>query len=354
MPEWWTSKPGLDNRWEPPWLGKRIRGMKTAAVAALGAALTVPGAAFADGLPVVGLDGSQGVVSANGAYRYTTVADGPRTVVERLRVRGATIARQRDIRGTFLVPVVAYDSATSGLSADGRTLVLIRPRRQPVLAQKHTKLLVLDATRLTVRREVTLPGDFSFDAVSPDGSRIYLINYLSLTRNNFDPANYKVRAYDVEAGRLDPAPVVDPREPGEKMGGLPVTRLMSPDGRWAYTLYQGSEHPFVHALDTVGNTARCIDLDRLDTVRNLFQLRLRLAAQGRELQVVQGNRPLALVDTERFTVSAPHPPAASAAAGASPHSHGRDLWPFPLALVPLVLLLLASVRPLVHRAAPGK
>ena len=38
-------------------------------------------------------------------------------------------------------------------------------------------------------------------------------------------------------------------------------------------------------------------------------------------------------------------------AGASPHSHGRDLWPFPLALVPLVLLLLASVRPLVHRAA---
>ena len=159
MPEWWTSKPGLDNRWEPPWLGRRIRGMKTAAVAALGAALAVPGAAFADGLPVVGLDGSQGVVSANGAYRYTTVADGPRTVVERLRVRGATIARQRDIRGTFLVPVVAYDSATSGLSADGRTLVLIRPRRQPVLAQKHTKLLVLDATRLTVRREVTLPGD---------------------------------------------------------------------------------------------------------------------------------------------------------------------------------------------------
>ena len=94
MPEWWTSKPGLDNRWEPPWLGRRIRGMKTAAVAALGAALAVPGAAFADGLPVVGLDGSQGVVSANGAYRYTTVADGPRTVVERLRVRGATIARE--------------------------------------------------------------------------------------------------------------------------------------------------------------------------------------------------------------------------------------------------------------------
>ena len=74
MPEWRTSKPGLDNRWEPPWLGRRIRGMKTAAVAALGAALAVPGAAFADGLPVVGLDGSQGVVSPDGAWNSAVVS----------------------------------------------------------------------------------------------------------------------------------------------------------------------------------------------------------------------------------------------------------------------------------------
>ena len=47
------------------------------------------------------------------------------------------------------------------------------------------------------------------------------------------------------------------------MTGVPVTRTSSLDGRWAYTLYDSQEHPFVHALDTARRTAVCIDLDDL-------------------------------------------------------------------------------------------
>jgi hypothetical protein len=54
-----------------------------------------------------------------------------------------------------------------------------------------------------------LQGDFSFDAISPIGDRIYLIEYLSPK----DPTKYAVRAYDVQAGRLLHSPVVDPTRP---------------------------------------------------------------------------------------------------------------------------------------------
>ena len=60
-----------------------------------------------------------------------------------------------------------------------------------------------------------------------------------------------MRAYDLVRGRLLHAPVVDPRETDEKMRGNPISRALSPDGRWAYTLYDGGGGtPFVHALDT--------------------------------------------------------------------------------------------------------
>ena len=65
------------------------------------------------------------------------------------------------------------------------------------------------------------------------------------------------------------------------MRGQPLSRAMSPDGRWAYTLYDGNgETPFVHALDTSRATARCIDLDAIGGDENLWRLRLACAATG--------------------------------------------------------------------------
>jgi hypothetical protein len=115
---------------------------------------------------------------------------------------------------------------------------------------------VLRTRTLRPVETVTLRGSFSFDALSPDGSTLYVIEHV----NRRDVAEYQVRAYDIERGRLLPYPIRDHRSDQVEMYGYPVSRAASPDGRWAYTLYQGSHHSFVHALDTVARTAVCVDL----------------------------------------------------------------------------------------------
>jgi hypothetical protein len=155
---------------------------------------------------------------------------------------------------------------------------------------------------LRVDRLITLRGDYSFDAISPGGAVLYLVRYVSAN----DPTRYEVRAFDVRAGRLLPRPVVDPRERDEAMRGSPITRTTSPDGRWAYTLYDGAgATPFVHALDTSRREARCIDLQLLVGRTDLWNLRLAISRDGSSLVVRTGRRPLVLVDTSTFRVSRP-------------------------------------------------
>ena len=310
-------------------------------------ALALPASAVADGLPVEGVDGNDGVVSADGAYRYVTFAGTHSSIVARIHVDGGQVARRRILRGSFMVPAVAADGSAGGLSADERALVLIRPRTR--LGQKRTHLLVVDPQRrFALKRKIVLRGDFSFDAISPDGSKLYVVQYNALTRQHFDPTDYAVRVVDTATGQLDGGPVVDPREPGEKMGGLPVTRTMSRDNRWAYTLYSGSEHPFVHALDTVGRTARCIDLDALTGRQDLFQLRLRLGHGGRELQVVKDGKPELAVDTHSFAVARARPPAPAQPEHRSTKTAGGGIgiWPYAGAALVLALLALATAKPL--------
>jgi hypothetical protein len=153
-----------------------------------------------------------------------------------------------------------------------------------------------------VQEQLELRGDFSFDALSPSGSLLYLVQYVA----EADPTRYVVRAYDLRSGRLLPGPVVDPREPDEKMRGLPATRETSRDGRWAYTLYDGAgSHPFVHALDTVASKAVCIDLNGLAGRNDVFDFRLRLRPDGRSLTVQAPSGPVAVVDTRTFRVHGP-------------------------------------------------
>ena len=284
-------------------------------------ALAAPAAA-ADGLPVGNVDaGPTGVTTPGEEARYVTLGAPGGTMVAKVRRDEGQVLRSRFFGGSFTVPGVALDGSAGGLSADGRTLALIRPRAR--FPQGRTHLLVLDAGRLQVVRRVTLRGDFSFDAISPDGSSLYLIQYLS--RRN--PTRYAVRAYDVRSGELARDPIVDPREPDERMGGYPVTRAYSADGRWAYTLYDGAgKHPFVHALDTTGRTAACIDLDALSPRRDVYALRLAVEHAGRSLSIVDHGTPVAEIDTRTFRVAAPA--AAGTADGGISHP-----WPWAAAVV---------------------
>jgi len=261
--------------------------VKVFALAILAAALAAP-AAQADGLPVLGVDvGADGVTVPGSDARFVALATPRGTVVARISLRGGRVLNFRYLNGRYTVPAVAYDGSVGGLSASGRTLVLLVPRT--TFPRKNTRMRILDTATLRTRNTIDLRGDYSFDAISPDGASIYLIHYLSRE----DPTYYEVRAYDVLRRRLLPEPIVDPNESGEEMRGNPITRTTSTDGRWAYTLYDGSGKPFVHALDTVGRTARCIDLDGL-AGRDLNGARivldggsLSIRLRGRTLEVPQ-------------------------------------------------------------------
>lgn len=284
------------------------------ALVAVVCAVAFPLDGHADGLPVEGVDASRsGVTSPSSAdVRYVTLRVPHGTVVAAVRADGGQILRSRFLRGHFTIPVVAYDGSASGLSGDGQTLVLIRPRAN--FPRRRTTLALLEAGRLRLRDEFTLRGDFSFDAISPDGSSLYLVEYLSPK----DPTRYLVRLYDLRAGRLASEPVIDPREVGDVMRGSPISRAASADGRWAYTLYDGAgQHPFIHALDTTGQTARCVDLHGLAGRDDLFELRLVVGPGGRRLTVVAGAERLAIVDLRSFRVTPP-----GSAAGESDDERG--------------------------------
>jgi hypothetical protein len=268
------------------------------AVVTLVAALTAAGAR-ADGSPYSpGLvQGASGVRSPNGALRFVTLATPKSTVVAAIRVRSGRIVRSNVLRGFYGVPIVAFDGSTGGVSGDGGTLVLAS--YGPIPGDTGvTPFVVLDTKTLRKARTLRLPGSWTYDAISPDGSTLFLVEYLSAGQS----PHYRVRLWDNTSGRLAPGAIVDRREDEALMRGQPVTRKSSSDGRWAYTLYaRQGKPPFVHALDTVEREAYCIDLPlRLGQLEQMA-LRLRFDRNG-ELQVRSTRSTLAVVDTEELSV----------------------------------------------------
>ena len=158
--------------------------------------------------------------------------------------------------------------------------------------------MVLSTRDLHVVRRFTLSGAFAFDALSPDGATMYLTQHASRAHTT----RYTVRAYDIRAGRLFPGVIADRTNHEWRMDGLPVARLQTSDGAFAYTLYQGGEDgAFIHALDTRARTARCIDIPGM-TNRDVMSMRLRLADGGRRLVVVSGAKAVATVDTHTYAL----------------------------------------------------
>lgn len=217
-------------------------------------------------------------------------------MVSAVRRGDRRVLRSRQIDGRWSVSPVTIGGATTGLSADGRVLALARPERY--LPPPSTALAVLDARRLVVRRHISLPGFFTVDAISPDGRWLYLIQYPGQ-----NVLNYRVRALDTGTGRLAARDVVDPREPDEQMDGLPIARVMSRDGRFAYTLYGGGEENFIHALDTVRRSAACIDLAELPPGTDLSGFRLDLSADGRRVRVLSAGSVVSTVNARTGALS---------------------------------------------------
>ena len=243
------------------------------------AALVTAPLGLADGRPVLVAQGGTGVASHVRPWiHYVTVPDGRGgTLLETIDVARDAVYEGPAIRGLWGIPTLGNGySAGQGLTHDDRTIVLAStagPYASP------SKFLVGDPSRMGTARTIVLDGAFSFDALSPDASKMYLIQYASTLNLN----HYIVRAYDLRTNRLLPGKIADRSEHEKTMAGSPMTRTTSADGRWVYTLYQKpSGEAFVHALDTVGAAAYCIDLP---DNRGLYNIVLSLRDHGRTLAV---------------------------------------------------------------------
>jgi hypothetical protein len=257
-------------------------------LAAAAVAAVASQVAAGDGGPAPGaMIGWDGVAAPGGHLRYVALPGGPRvTTVVAVRTRDGRIVRFGVVRGTFGVPQVAFDGTTDGLSGDRQRLVLTSAMGGP--APARTTFVVLRTSNLRAQRTIPLGGLWAFDAISPDGSTIYALQYGPGDR-------YAVRAIDATSGRVFPGAVVDPREPDEAMQGTPVTRAWSRDRGWAYTLYaRPNGTAFVHGLDTKHRAAVCLDLPWRAAGNAIWRVKL---------QVLGGGRVLALGDASRGTLA---------------------------------------------------
>jgi murein peptide amidase A len=298
-----------------------MRGVAPLLAVALIGCLAPAGRAEAKGM---GINPARGGVALPGSpYRYVTL--NPRrgervsTVAMRIERESGRIDRWLRLRGQYYVPAPAYDLGGAGLSGDGRTLVLQRFTR--AYPPRRSRFAVLDTAsfqRYPTRageeraagavRRIDLPGFYSLHAVSPDGRRAYLNRHLVHGRSI---ADFELGAVDLESGRLLP----DAVDGGRRMEGLPITQLAGPDGRWAYTLYDGNAYgggvPFLLALDTVGGELTKVALPQLRDKHRLFLTKMRLAAGGGGLLIFRQSAvqwrpptpPLVAIDTETFAVS---------------------------------------------------
>ena len=166
---------------------------------------------------------------------------------------GATSTRV-GLPGDYLLPPATNSGIPGGLSQNGRWLVLQKFDRQAQTVPSNSHFLMFDTSAMDVRRSIDLDGYFQFDAISNDGERMFLIQYINGT-------DYHVRVYSVSGGALDPNFVVDKKDGGDAMNGLKLTGVPSHDGEWLFSVYaRANQGAFIHALNLDAGFAACLDL----------------------------------------------------------------------------------------------
>jgi hypothetical protein len=262
----------------------------------LGALAVVPAASAAYPAPFAA-QGGAGLLSLDGSLRFNANKAGANTLVSAVKVGDGSTVKSQTINGAFGIPMLTQNGYAGGLFHDGSRFVL-----QSVGIETTTRFVVLGTQDLATRDTVTLNGTFGFDALSPDGSKLYLIQHTST--NDLD--HYTVRAYDMSEHQLLPGRIADKTQKGWVMQGFAVSRATTANGRWAYTLYANpGGFPFIHALDTVRGVAHCVGLPWRATDQGPVYS-FSLAVKGAQLAVKwQDGRIYRLVNRSNWRLSTP-------------------------------------------------
>lgn len=217
----------------------------------------------------------RGTLSPDGKHLYSLASN----QLQEIDSHSGAVLRTLQLPGYFDAPPANLGGVPGGLSQNGRWLALQTSGRRTT-----SHMLLVDTLDLKVSERIDLDGVFDFDAVSNDGQRIYVIEYAS-------SGIYRVRVYEVAAGRLGAYTVVDKGDPNEAMTGLRISGVFSPDGQWLYSVYaRENEGAFVHALNLSQPFAFCLDLPGpgYSTNMNALLWSLALTTDGRHLYAANG------------------------------------------------------------------
>ena len=260
----------------------------------VGAFVVVPGALAGYPTPFA-VQGGTGVLSKDGSLRFLASKAGANTTLRWIKTADGSVAGSQTVAGAFGVPQLTQNGLNGGLFHDGSAIVL-----QSLGQHATTRFLVIGADDLGTRATIDLNGTFGFDALSPDGSKLYLIQHMSTD----ELQRYVVRAYDLTSQQLMPGRIADRSQKSWIMRGFAVNRATSKDGRWVYTLYMNpGGYPFVHALDTVRGKAHCVGLPWASADQSAV-MRFQLSLNNRSLVVrYQGGQLYRVIDTKTWRLS---------------------------------------------------
>src|SRR5438132_6696344 len=185
--------------------------------------------------------------------RDWTVESGDQTTVRGLEPSTGAAQVSFTVDGRWSVPA-AYGPAPSGLSANGKWMVLVAPPVTVTGGGMLNRFAVVDLAQKKLDRVVNANGDLGFDAVSDDGRNLYLVEHLV-------PApHYAVRvasfngASGLGSGILGQIKTAEP----EVMNGL-YHASVAVGADWFLSLYSNpGRGPFIHALNTTQLYAQCI------------------------------------------------------------------------------------------------
>jgi hypothetical protein len=200
---------------------------------------------------------------------------------------------REDVEGRLIVKLV---------SADGDTVVMApASQRHFLLGRRRTQLVISGESTEEVRR-LTLEGNYEPEALSVDGSTLFVIRYLP-ARN---PNRYQVRQLDLASGQVGGVYTPDAHLQ-EAMGGTARVQAATPDGARLYTLYTlgagDSKRAFIHTLALDELWAHCIDLPASFATKAQTATAMALSPEGDRLYVANSAAGrLAEVDTETLQV----------------------------------------------------
>lgn len=194
----------------------------------------------------------------------TVTADGDTSLVSDQVVQPGFGGPTLRIPGRWQLPTVGLDPVSVGRSLDGSRIALVEGPYDPAAGISRFAILEHHLDGQTVKagdadlrlvRTIELRGAFEYDTLSPDGTMLYVVEHLDAARGGA----YQVRVVDIGSGVMRPEVIVDKTNLEERMAGAAIAQVRRDDGI-VLTLYNGPEHPFIHALNSKEAWAVCIDL----------------------------------------------------------------------------------------------